>query len=245
MKQNKQKFTLVTGGVRGIGFGIVTKLANIGHKLIVIDKDKKALDKIESDNIFIKQVDLSSSQEIKKFIKDIKEQDIVIANLINNAGYQEDVDVLNIGLEQWQKLFKVNLEACLLLSQYTAKEMINNKIEGSIINITSIHSQIIRGMAHYSCSKSALEMLTKELAYKLAEHNIRVNAIAPGSIDTSLLRKDLNSNELLSQAAQHVPLKKLGTIEDIANAVEFLISDKSKYTTGITLIVDGGLSLII
>jgi len=190
-------------------------------------------------------VDLSSKQKIEEFLVWFKKRNMAINHLVNNAGYQEDSDVLNLDLSQWQELFKVNLEACLLLSQHVAKEMIKNKIEGSIVNITSIHSQIIRGMAHYSSSKAALEMLTKELAYKLAKYNIRVNAVAPGSVDTPLLRKNLNTDWLLKQAASHVPLKRLGTPEDVANIVEFLISDKSKYITGATIIVDGGLSLII
>lgn len=246
MKQDSRQLILITGGANGIGLGIAEKLAGSGYELVVIDKDKDALDRLKNRlNIITKCVDLSSKQEIEEFLMCFKKQNIVINHLVNNAGYQEDIDVLNLDLLQWQKLFKVNLEACLLLSQHVAKEMIKNKVEGSIVNITSIHSHIIRDMAHYSSSKAALEMLTKELAYKLAEYNIRVNAVAPGSVDTSLLRKDLNTDELLKQAASDVPLKKLGTPEDVANAVEFLISDKSKYITGSTIIVDGGLSLVI
>ena len=246
MKQNSRQLVLITGGANGIGLGIAEKLAGSEYELVVIDTDKDALDRLKNRlNIITKRVDLSSKQEIEEFLMCLKKQNIVINHLINNAGYQENVDVLNLDLSQWQKLFKVNLESCLLLSQHVAKEMIKNKKEGSIVNITSIHSQIVRNMAHYSSSKAALEMLTKELAYKLAEYNIRVNAIAPGSVDTLLLRKDLNTDELLKQAALHVPLKKLGTPKDVANTVEFLISDKSKYITGTTIVVDGGLSLVI
>jgi 3-oxoacyl-[acyl-carrier protein] reductase len=247
MKQDGTKFILITGGAKGIGLGITKKLSNNKCKIIVIDKDRKALSKLKGKlNILTKHVDLSSTQDINKFLIYLKKRrDIKISHLINNAGYQENVDILDLDISQWEKMLKVNLNACLLLSQHIAKEMIINEVNGGIINITSIHSQIIRDMAHYSSSKAALEMLTKEFAYKLARYNIRVNAIAPGSIETPMLCKDLNTATLLKKAASAVPLKRLGIPEDIANAVEFLISDKSKYITGTTITVDGGLSLII
>jgi glucose 1-dehydrogenase len=244
---HNKKNILITGGTSGIGLEIVKNIERINkYNLIIIDKNKKALKKIENSfSVSTNYVDLSSKEDIKKFLLYLKRKKIIVNCLINNAGYQESVDILKISLFQWQKIFRVNLEACFLLSQYVAKSMIKNQIEGSIINITSIHSQIIRGMAHYSCSKAGLEMLTKELAYRLAQYNIRVNAVAPGAIDTPLIREKLNTNKLLRQAALAVPLKKIGEPKDVANVVEFLIADKSKYITGTTIVVDGGLSLVI
>lgn len=251
MKKAERNFILITGGANGIGLSITKKFYNNGDNLIVIDKDIIGLSKLKQqvsrgkNSIIVEKVDLSSDKEISKFLLKLKKENIVIQHLINNAGYQENVGIFNLKLNQWRKLFRVNLEACLLLSQFVAKQMVKNRITGSIINITSIHCKIIRDMAHYSSAKAALEMLTKELAYKLAEYNIRVNAVAPGAINTSLIRQDLKNKKLLQSAVKQIPLGALGKPDDVANVVEFLISDKANYITGTTIIVDGGLSLVI
>lgn len=113
------------------------------------------------------------------------------------------------------------------------------------MNITSIHSHIIREIAHYSSAKAALNMLTREFAYRLSSSNIRVNSVLPGSINTPLLQKDLYNDSLLKEAASQIPLKRHGSPYEVAEVISFLISDKASYITGAEIVVDGGLSLVI
>lgn len=113
------------------------------------------------------------------------------------------------------------------------------------MNITSIHTEIIRDIVHYSSAKASMKMITKEFAYKLSSYGIRVNSIEPGSIDTPLLRRDLNSKELIEEASSQIPMKRHGLAEEVADLILFLISDKAKYITGSSIVIDGGLSLII
>lgn len=247
----EQKTAIITGGAGGIGFAIVEQLLAVGYFVYALDNNENSIIKAEKrlykyDNkVRFYNINLSSEQEIIGFLSDLKKNNIIITILVNCVGYQEEVRIFKLTLDQWRKLFKVNVESAFLLSKVVAKLMINNKIQGSIINITSIHSSIIRDIVHYSSSKAALEQLTRELAYSLAKYNIRVNAIAPGSIDTPLIRKELNSRVKREKAARMVPLQRLGSPYDVASVVEFLCSDKSKYITGTTIIVDGGLSLVI
>lgn len=251
MKNIPQNIALITGAAKGIGYAVAKKLAKNNFGIIILDKDKVSLNKAKNnllkytEFVISECIDLSYSSGIYKFLKKIEKKNILVNYLINNVGYQEDLDILDLSLEQWQKIFKVNLESAFIFSQDIAKKMIANKKKGCIVNITSLHTKKIRKIAHYSVSKAALNMLTKELAIRLASHKIRVNAIAPGAIDTPMNFKYLRTKTLRKKADKSIPLKRLGTPDDIANAVEFLISDKAEYITGTTVTVDGGLSLII
>ncbi|MDD4289820.1 MAG: SDR family NAD(P)-dependent oxidoreductase [Patescibacteria group bacterium] len=247
----KTKLALITGGANGIGFEIVKILLKNKFCVFIIDKDDTKLRKIKRDfnknsfNIITKNIDLSDKKQLNSFIKYLDRNNYAFDLLINNAAYQEDVDILDMTINQWEKLLNVNLNSAFLLSQYVAKKMIKYKISGNIINITSIHSFIPRGIVHYSCSKAALDMLTKELVLKLSKNNIRVNSIAPGSIYTNMNSKYINTKHDLDNINKKIPLQRMGNPKDISHVVDFLISNKAKYITGITIIVDGGLSLVI
>lgn len=147
---------------------------------------------------------------------------------------------------QWDKMYNATVKSIFFIEREIIKLMkltpINNQ---SIVNVTSIHTEIIRDIVHYSSSKSAIKMISKELAYQLASCNIRVNCVEPGSIDTPLLRKDLNNNELINEAAMNIPMKRHGKPDEVADLILFLISDHAKYITGESIVIDGGLSLII
>lgn len=235
-------YCLITGGASGIGLATAQLLLKKGEKVIVVDKNKP---KVNNNNLISFSLDISNRNDLSDFLIKLKKDKLFVNRLVNNAGFQENVDILDITLKQWHDLFKINLEAAFIISQQIAKQMIENKIKGAVVNVTSIHGQIIREIAHYSASKAALDMLTKEYAYKLAKYNIRVNAVAPGAIDTPLIRKDLGNEKLIKEASNQIPMQRLGKSEEIANVIEFLLSDKASYVTGSTVIVDGGLSLVI
>lgn len=233
---------IILGGSSGIG----EATANLIHSrypdkdIIVVDKNKCYL-KFEYE--FYK-LDLNNENEVLKFNNYI--QNLKIKTLVNSVGYQENIDILDIKAKNIKDMLQVTLNSIILIEQTVAKTMIKNKTRNaSIINVTSIHSHIIREIAHYSSSKAALNMFTKELAYRLSSYNIRVNSVLPGSINTPLLRKDLFNNELLAESAKQIPLKRHGEANEIAEVIEFLISDRASYITGSEIVVDGGLSLVI
>ena len=237
----KEKIIII-GGSSGIG----KKAAELINKnypeneIIIVDKKE---DDLDFKHEFYK-LDLKNESKVLNFIDYIKSSSIKA--VINSAGYQENIDILELQPQKFNEMFQVTLNSVFLIEQAIAKSMIENKIKNaSFVNVTSIHSNIIREIAHYSSAKAALNMLSKEFAYKLAPYNIRVNCVAPGSTDTPLLRKDLYNDKLLKEATAQIPLNRHGKPEEIAEVILFLISDKASYITGTEIVVDGGLSLVI
>lgn len=239
----KEACGIIIGAASGIGAAVYKKANEQYPNLKLILLDKKEIKVISANHLFYK-IDLAESASLKKFFSEIKRFDIEF--LINTAGYQENVDILEISIDKLKKMQDVTVNSIFLIEQAVAKNMIANKLDNkAIVNVTSIHSKIIREIAHYSSAKAALEMLSRELAYSLSKYNIRVNCVAPGSTDTPLLRKDLYNEELFNKASQNIPLKRHGKPEEIAEVIMFLISEKASYITGTEIIVDGGLSLVI
>lgn len=237
---------IVIGGNSGIGKAIVNLLSNRYKDINIIIVDKKIEKYKKNANSEYYKMDLGDKNEVEKFLEYIKIKKFNVKSLINSAGYQENINVLNISQEEWNRMFDVTLNSIVRIEQDIAKNMLNNKLlNKTIINITSIHSNIIREIAHYSSSKAALEMFSKELAYELSKFDIRVNCIAPGSIDTPLLRKDLDTEQKMFEASSQIPIKRHGKPSEVAELVDFLFSEKSKYILGTTITIDGGLSLVI
>ncbi len=163
--------------------------------------------------------------------------------LVCCAGIHEDQELFALDLMNWRKLYAINLESCFILCRLVVQNMVEKNIPGSVIFISSIHSYVIAERPPYSSAKAALDMLSKELAYKFAGFNVRVNTIAPGSIDTPLLRKALNSEVMMGKAAQRVPLGRLGKPEEVAYLTLYLLSEEAAYITGSSFVINGGLLL--
>lgn len=233
---------VILGGSSGIGRATAELIRKNYSKsqLIIVDKNEV---NFKFEHKFYK-LDLANEDAVLKFIDYIN--DIPVKAFINSAGYQENVDILDLTSEKIHKMFQVTLDSVFLIEQAISMGMVKNKVNNaSIVNVTSIHSHIIREIAHYSSAKAALNMLTKELAYRLSPYNIRVNAVLPGSINTPLLRKDLYNDKLLQESAQQIPLRRHGNPNEVAEVICFLISEKASYITGAEIVVDGGLSLVI
>ena len=164
-----------------------------------------------------------------------------VSILVNCAGIAHNSDLLETTLEDFQKVIDLNLTGTFLALQRAAKSMVANKIEGSIVNMSSINAQVsIPTIASYCASKGGVMQLTKAASLALAPHNIRVNAVGPGSIDTAMLAGVNNDPGAMAKIMSRTPLQRIGRPEEIGSVVAFLAGDKSSYITGETIYVDGG-----
>jgi NAD(P)-dependent dehydrogenase (short-subunit alcohol dehydrogenase family) len=229
-----KKVILVTGCSGGIGEGI----CKIFKDDIVI-----GLDIVEPKHNYcdiFKKIDLRNEKELKELSKNIDKLDC----LVNNAGYQICKTLDNTESKEWDDVFDVNLKASFLLSKYFKDKLSKNN--GSIINISSVHSLVTsKGIGAYSVSKAGISGLTRTLAIELSEYNIRVNSIVPGAIDTKMLREHLSVDEIDKMKKKHL-LKRIGTVKDVAEMVLFLSdNNKSGFITGQNIVLDGGVSILL
>lgn len=241
------KNAVVTGANRGIGKAIIEKFAQNGANIWACARTQTTefenfiQDVAKQNNVFIEPVyfDLNAEEQIKKGMKKIistkKEVDI----LVNNAGTVNESKLFQMtSIDDMKKVFDINFFAHILITQYISRIMIRQR-HGSIINMASIAG--IDGdpaQLEYVSSKAAMIGATKKLAIELGKSGVRVNAVAPGVTDTDMGHKI--KNEILEATLNKTIMKRIGTTEEIANAVLFLASDLSSFITGQTLRVDGG-----
>ena len=245
----KNKVAVVTGARRGMGRTHALTLAKAGAKVVVSDISAEDCQKVveEIANVggeaMAIKCDISKKSEVDKMIADTVKKFGKIDILVNNAGIAQFKPFLELTEEEWDKTIDVNLKGYFLCSQAAAREMAKQK-SGVIINIASIAmGQVGVGflnLAHYCASKGGIVGLTEELALELAPHNIRINAIAPGVIETPMVDPLKSSKEVMDATLARVPMRRMGQPQDISNAVLFLASDESSYMTGSTVVVDGG-----
>ncbi len=241
MKELDKKIAIVTGAAKGIGKGIALEMARAGAVVVLCDVDDANLIKVENE--FLKQgflgcvaikSDVSSRQQNDELVDEVLKRYGKIDILVNNAGYYQDTSLLDGNYTDVWKIFLTNIVGPYFLTQRVAREMIAQKIHGSILFTSSTHARVTIMRPAYSSSKAAIEMFIRETALELAEFGIRVNGVAPGAIDIWAMN---------DRKSEHVPVGHLGTPEDIGNAMVFLSSDKALYITGQTLTVDGAFSL--
>ena len=242
MKNNK--VALVTGGARGIGKAICRALANDGFKIAVNYNNSEAdalalkeeLSQLTDVEIF--QCDVSDSVAVKELFLEISRKLGNVNVLVNNAGIAEQVLFTDINDEKWQKMINTNLSSAFYCSREALKNMINDK-SGVIINIASMWGEVGASMeVHYSAAKAGLIGMTKALAKEMGLSGVRVNAVSPGVVLTDMMNSFSDDDKALLK--EETPLDALGTPEDVADAVSFLVSDKAKFITGQILSVNGG-----
>ena len=237
------KIIVVTGSSRGIGAAIVKHLARLGYTVILnYNKSETSAKNVESElkkqgyTVDVFRADVSKPMEAKNLIDFAINKYGKIDVLINNAGICQDKLFTEITDEDWQNMMNNNLNSAFYCSREAAKNMIHNK-QGLIINMSSIWGLTGGSMeVHYSTTKAGLIGLTKALAKELGPSNIRVNAIAPGIIDTDMNRG--YSKEDLEELKNEIPLERIGTVNNIAKSVAWLIEDD--YTTGEVISINGG-----
>lgn len=237
MNDLKNKIVLVTGGSGSIGRAIAKEFLKRESKVIVIDKTKTE----EEKNIDYIYLDLLDYEKISESVKNIIQKYGRIDVLVNNAGIVKDSLMLRMSEDDFDTVITTNLKTVFMLSQLVAKQMLKQK-SGSIINISSLvglHGNV--GQSNYAASKAGLIGLTKTMAKELAYKQIRVNCIAPGYVQTSML--DKVSEEYLEKVKQNIPLNRFGEPVELANVVLFLASNMSSYITGEVISVGGGLMM--
>lgn len=243
-----KKIAIVTGGGSGIGLAITEKFVQNNIHTIIVGRDEKKLCAAKEklgELCEPMQGDLSDLSSIPKLVNRIIEKHGRIDILVNNAGINMKKEFTEVTDEEFQKIILTNVTAVFSLSREVVKCMFEKKINGSIINISSMASQYgIPKVIAYTASKSAIEGMTRSMAVDLSPKGIRVNCIAPGFIATDMSAKALNNDpERKNRVLTRTPMGELGEPSDIGDAALFLSSDAAKYITGVVLPVDGGNSI--
>lgn len=238
------KVAFVTGAARGLGLAAATKFLDEGWRVVMLDilgdvleEAAKSLGKPEL--ILTIRADVSDPSDVQEAVQKAKDQFGRIDALVNNAGIAIFKPILEVSLEDWQKVMAVNLTGPFLMTQATAGLM-RDQGGGAIVNITSIsglRASTLR--VAYGTSKAGLAHLTKQQAAELGEYGIRVNAVAPGPVNTAMA-KAVHTPEIRADYHDHIPLNRYGQESELANAIYFLCSDQAGYVTGQVLCVDGG-----
>ena len=234
------KIVLVTGASRGIGLEVAKHLSKEGYKVIGTSRGDFNLGELIGDDSAISvQLDLMSKESIKNLFADLKSKDLLPSVLVNNAGITKDQLFLRMKDEDWDDVIETNLNGLFRVTKAFIKPMVKNKF-GRVINISSVAGLMGNsGQVNYSSSKSAMVGFSRSLAKELGSRNITSNVVAPGFIETDMTTF-LNDDEKV-EVSKNIPMKRFGTVEDVAKCIVFLASDEANYITGQTISVDGGL----
>ncbi|MDJ0647800.1 MAG: SDR family oxidoreductase [Xenococcaceae cyanobacterium MO_188.B19] len=258
MKRLQDRVTLVTGSSSGIGAAVAESMAAEGAKVVVnyarSSKGAEAVvEKIKAfggDAIAV-QADVSQEDQVKNMFQKVIDTYGTIDVLVNNAGLQKDANLVDMTLEQWNKVIDVNLTGQFLCAREAAKEFIRRGVTpekscaaGVIICMSSVHEVIPwAGHCNYAASKGGVMLFMQSIAQELAAYKIRINSIAPGAIKTPINKEAWETPEAEAELLKLIPYNRVGVPEDIGKAAVWLASDEAEYVHGTTIFVDGGMTL--
>lgn len=245
----KGKVALITGGVRGIGKAISLCFAKQGADVVINYTSEgsqleaeKLVEEIKEIGVQAKAIrcDVSKSEEVKAMISETIKAFGRLDILVNNAGITKDMLLLRMKEEEFDRVLEVNLKGAFNCTKEASRAML--KTGGSIINMTSVVGLVGNvGQSNYAASKAGLIGFTKSVAKEFASRNIRINAIAPGFIQTEMT--DVLGDSVKEAVTNSIPMKRFGQAEEVAKAALFLASDLASYVTGEVLRVDGGMAM--
>ena len=240
------KCALITGATRGIGKQIAITLAKQGYNIALnyrkeneeLENTKKEIEKIGVQVLAVKG-DVANFENCENFVKQVIERFGQIDVLVNNAGITKDMLLMRMKKEDFEQVIDTNLVGTFNVTKNVVPYMMKAR-SGRIINISSVVGiSGNAGQTNYSASKAGIIGFTKSLAKEIASRNILVNAVAPGFIETNMT--DVLKDDVKQEIAKNIPLKRMGTTQDVANVVKLLASDDSSYITGQVINVDGGM----
>lgn len=244
----ENKVVLVTGGTRGIGRAIVEQLASFGAMVVFTytNSDRLAQDLEETcrtngHKVEAIKADVRDYQTASALIDQIETLHGPLFGLVNNAGITADKSAISMLAQDWENVISTNLSGAFFLTQAALQKMIHHR-EGKVIMMSSVSGlQASPGQANYSATKAGLIGLTRTLSHEMARFNIQVNAIAPGFIDTEMVQSmDESARKKIKSM---IPARRMGSVEEVANCTQFLLSASANYITGHTLVIDGGMSV--
>ncbi len=238
----KDKVTIITGGAQGIGAACAERFAREGALVVLADVDDargNALSK-QLGAMYV-HCDVGDAVDVNALVQKTVTKHGRIDVLVNNAGIFKAAPFLEVTEEDFDAVIRVNLKGAFLVAQAVAREMVKAG-SGSVVNMSSVNAVMaIPNIASYNMSKGGINQLTRAMALALADHGVRVNAVAPGTIATELAAKAvLTSDEAKARILSRTPMKRLGTPQEIADVVAYLASDASSYLTGEIITADGG-----
>ncbi len=244
----KGKSAIVTGGSRGIGKAIVLELAKnrVNVAFNYVTSQEAAMNVLgEAEMLGVKAIafkaDVKNTNEAKAFVDAAKDKFKKIDFLVNNAGILRDKTLMFMSDVDWKDVIETNLYGPFILTRLMIMSFLKQK-SGSIVNISSTAGLIGNaGQVNYSASKAGLIGFTKALAKEVAPYGIRVNAVAPGFVETDMVKS--MPEDKLAEAIKTIPMKRLGHVEEVAKVVTFLLSESASYITGQVLPIDGGLAI--
>jgi NAD(P)-dependent dehydrogenase (short-subunit alcohol dehydrogenase family) len=249
----KDKVSIMTGGARGLGKAMAESLAQAGSHVVIIDLDLEAA-QLTADGLASEGVrtlalrgDVTNAGEVDQMVNEVLSRFGQIDVLFNNAGIAQWVNAEEMRLEDWNRMMSVNLDSVFIVSKAVGKVMIRQQ-RGSIINTSSMSGLVVNTpqcQAAYNVSKAGVIMLTKSLAYEWAKHNVRVNTIAPGYMETEMIDQfRAEHKEKIDLWTKLTPLNRMGRPFELGGLAVYLASDASSYVTGAVCLVDGGYSIL-
>jgi 3-oxoacyl-[acyl-carrier protein] reductase len=244
---SQKRLAIVTGAARGIGRAIVLELLKQDRTVAGLDLNTEKLAELEEVarhagfSVITRCLDITDTQKLSETLEELSAQHSGIGILVNNAGITRDKLLLQMSDEDFDKVMAVNLRAAFMATRAAVRSMVRNKF-GRIVSLSSVAGVMGNaGQSNYAASKAGLIGMTKSIARELAKKNITANCVAPGFIVTDMT--DVLPEVVKQAAREIIPLKRFGTVEDVAAAVAFLASDQAGYITGQVLCVDGGMAM--
>ncbi|MEW9672106.1 SDR family NAD(P)-dependent oxidoreductase [Ammoniphilus sp. 3BR4] len=248
----KNKVSVVTGGAIGLGKAMATALAQAGSHIVIADMNLEGAQQTANElreqgvETLAVQVDVTNERQVDEMVEAVLRKFDKIDVLFNNAGICQHVKAEEMSYEDWNKIMNVNLNSVFLVSKAVGKVMIRQN-QGNIINISSMTGVIVpipQCQVAYNASKAGVIMLTKSLAFEWAQHNIRVNTIAPGFMKTELTRPFFEGNSAMTESwLDLTPMKRPGVPEELGGLAVYLASDASSFATGGVFVIDGGYTI--